>query len=123
MPEVGIFWVYDGSVVGVRRSLESAEEGVSGLLDSPDSHVDSWPSVAAENGRAAECEYDDVPRGRVLYDSEQERSIVYLDACLDKVATRKAIAQFFDLDMARTDWEHDSHYTTNARQRFQEYGE
>ena len=121
MAKVGIFWLHDGSVVGVRRSLESAEEGVSGLLDSPDSHVDSWPSVAAANGRAAECEYDDVPRGRVLYDSEHERSIVYLDACLDKVATRKAIAQFFDLDLGRSHWKRDPHYTTNARQRYGEH--
>ena len=57
--------------------------------------------------------YEYVPRGRVLYDRDQGRSIVYLDKTLDRPNTRKTIAKFFDLDLANVTWASDPHYTTD----------
>ena len=45
MTKVGLFWVYKGVVFGRARPLAEGEEGIGGLVDSPDNHVDVWESV------------------------------------------------------------------------------
>jgi hypothetical protein len=116
MAKIGIFWVWKGIVLGKARNQDEGEEGVPGIVDSPDSHVDLWPSItlnAYQFPALMNIAYEYVPRGRVLYDRDQGRSIVYLDKTLDRPNTRKTIAKFFDLDLANVTWESDPHYTTD----------
>jgi hypothetical protein len=116
MAKIGIFWVWKGVVLGRARNQDEGEEGVPGLVDSPDSHVDLWPAItldAYQFPALMNIAYEYVPRGRVLYDKNQDLSIVYLDSTLDTAKARKAIAKFFDLDLANVTWESDPHYMTD----------
>ena len=116
MAKVGIFWVHKGVVLGRARDLEDAEEGVPGLLDSPDSHVDLWSEVAFRQSKFPELRdtaYEDVPRGRALYDLHHKSAIVYYDRTLDRPGIRSAIAEFFGFDETAAAWESDPHYTIN----------
>lgn len=119
---IGIYWVHDGRVVGLSCPLDQAEAGIPGLLDSPFTHVDAWPQVRAEAGLPPHLEYDDLPRGRVLYASEAQASIVYGDGKLIGASRavvlaepirriRDAIMTFFDVAADKVVWRHDDHYT------------
>lgn len=118
---IGIYWVHDGRVVGLSCPLDEAEAGIPGLLDSPFTHVDAWPSVKAQNRLPPHLEYDEIPRGRVLYAAEAQASIVYGDRALigaprsvdlaePVMRHRKAIMEFFDMEPDKVIWRHDDHY-------------
>lgn len=114
VPRIGIFWIYQGVVLGQAVDLAVGEEGVPGLLDSPDNHADLWEgkrlltSYPELRGR----EYFAVPRGRVLWNFPQKQAIVYMDAKLFDAATKASIAVFFDLTTSEIVWRTDPHYTT-----------
>jgi hypothetical protein len=116
MTKIGIFWVYKNTVIGKARELSESQETVPGMLDSPDSHVDVWEddaTIAARFPELRDVEYQDVPRGRVVYATADDQAIVYMDARLQSAKIRRAIANFFDLADAATTWESDTHYTTD----------
>lgn len=125
-PLIGIYWLYDSQVFGLSCSLAQAEPGVPGLLDSPFTHVDAWPHVRGEAGVPPHLEYDDLPRGRVLYASDAQAGIVYGDGKLiggSRAAglaepirrNRDAIMAFFGLAADKVVWRHDNHYTVGRK--------
>lgn len=92
------------------------------MLDSPFTHVGAWLQVRAEAGLPPHLEYDDLPRGRVLYASEVKASVVYGDRTLIGASrptelveqvrrNRAAIIAFFALAADKVVWRHDDHYT------------
>jgi len=115
MPQLGIFWVYQGQVFGRARALAAGEESRSGLLDSPDDHTSLWENPELQKPAPAHLEYTEVPRGRVVFSTEEQRAIIYLDASLSGTAVRKRIRSFFDLADTPVSWKEDPHYTTDAR--------
>jgi hypothetical protein len=116
MPQLGIFWVYQERVFGRARALADGEESQPGLLDSPDDHASLWEETALQKPVPAHLEYTDMPRGRVVFSTEDQCAIIYLDAALSDAAVRKRIRSFFDLTDTPVTWKEDPHYTTDARQ-------
>lgn len=113
--KIGVFWVYRGVVFGSARPISDGQEGVKGLVDSPDDHVTVWEGADGYRGTfpdLLEREYQHVPRGRVLYRRETGRPLVYLDKTLNRPATRQLIACYFEFDAAKALWRTDLHYTT-----------
>lgn len=119
---IGIYWIQDGRAVGISCPLEDAEVGVPGLLDSPYTHFDAWTSVKAECRLPLHLEYDELPRGRVMYQQDRDRWIVYGDGALLGCSSRhslmpagsvvrQAIADFFGFEPEAAIWRHDPHYT------------
>ncbi len=123
---IGIYWVHGGRVVGLSCPLDQAEAGVPGLLDSPFTHVDAWSDVKAQNLLPPHLEYDELPRGRVMYQRDRNKWVVYGDGALMGCssrqgmtpagsAVRQAIADFFGFDQGSAIWRHDPHYTVGKR--------
>lgn len=123
---IGIYWVHDGRVVGVSCPLDQAEPGIPGLLDSSFTHVDAWSSVKAQNRLPPHLEYDELPRGRVMYQRDRNKWVVYGDGTLLGCSSRQgltragssarqAIADFFGVDPSHAIWRHDPHYTLGGR--------
>lgn len=123
---IGIYWVHDGRVVGHSCLLDEAEVGIPGLLDSPFTHIDAWPSVRAQNRLPSHLEYDDLPRGRVMYQRDRNKWVVYGDGellgCSSQQgptpagsAVRQAIADLFGFEPGDAIWRHDPHYTVGKR--------
>jgi hypothetical protein len=114
MANIGVFWVYNGTVFGKAVSVETGFEGVPGIVDSRDDHVDVWeqerPWVGVSTALAS-AEYQDVPRGRAL--SRQGKPLVYADKMLLTSENKVRIAKFFDFNPDVAIWKGDLHYTTS----------
>ena len=57
-------------------------------------------------------EYEEIPRGRVIYNSQRNKTTVYLDAKRFKKSIAKQIAVFFELNFDDVIWQRDPHYKT-----------
>lgn len=115
--KIGIFWIFKGKIIGKARDLSEGLETIPGRINSPDGHVDLW-----ENDPAFEIplelrdsEYQDVPRGRVMYATDTHQAIVYLDDVLMSEDDKKRITDFFELGEMEIIWKTDPHYTTRPQ--------
>lgn len=75
-PFVGIWWHDARTLVAIGEPAAKTHPP-GRLVDSNLEHVREWPRIAAEFGKNAESEYFEIPRGRVLWESECEQGIVY----------------------------------------------
>ena len=124
----GIFWAVleQGSAAILlehRCSLKEAEPYGS-MLTCPHGHYEVWEKWRKGIGtRRADVasliaanEYEEWPRGRIVYDPETERFILYADAqILRRPALMAAIHERFGLPTDRTDAKWDSHYRSTRR--------
>lgn len=124
-PRLGIFWFLrdDSGVLHVLShgcALCDAEE-YGDCLTYPNSHIAVW--AAWRKGRLAQhppsvriilahTEYEEWPRGRIVFDRSRDRFVVYADRQLLPYAAD--IQKTFHLPPDRTDVDTDLHYR-NAR--------
>lgn len=114
---IGIFWVYHGMVFGRAEPVIAGTEAVPGLVDSNLDHVTLWEKMVPAMRAFPELvtmEYQQIPRGRVLWQSKKNRHLVYLDKILLTPENRAAIAEFFQFGRSLAVWKSDNHYTTAA---------
>jgi hypothetical protein len=117
-PKIGIFWLYQNTVLGQAIDLSAGEEGVPGLLDSPATHVHLWERIRNQSTTFPELrheEYDQIPRGRVLWLTHKDQAIVYMDTKLFNLEDMALITSFFSLGEVSVSWQRDAHYTTQQR--------
>ena len=120
--KLGIFWVFRGQLLSRTVSLTEAERR-GNRLDSPLAHVSVWPGLVAAHRKSrpllSVLEYDEVPRGRVIFDIRTKTFVVYMDASLfcttgsrtspvPKVA--EALRTTFDLQGRAVRFATDPHY-------------
>ncbi len=113
--KVGIFWVFRGSLLAATWALKDGEEygdAVNGLSD----HVNYWPQFQKQNPELRKLEYQEVPRGRVLFSKAAQKFIVYMDKLLHEPKIKRAILKKFDLPVAQTRFLTDLHYTTSQEE-------
>jgi len=115
MRKVGIFWVYNGRVLAFPVSLKDAYRCGS-FFDSPENHVDVWSRILSQRPELDGMEYFAFPRGRVVFNENEQCFTVYLDKVLMIPSVQKRIRAAFGLPEARTHFEHDAHYTTDAEE-------
>ena len=86
IPELGIFWIDDaGTMFAESISLRDAEDyGEFKIFVG--SHYDIWPKAVRANPKWRDKEYEEVPRGRVVYKKDPKKPgfIVYLPKRLVK---------------------------------------
>lgn len=116
MAKLGVFWVHRGQILSVGLPLaNSVEDGL--FVNYPGSHLDRWPEVQtrwhAVFPELQAFEYEEVPRGRVLFDRRRNRFICYLDRSVDKPELRQRLLAVFELAHVPVVFQHDAHYTTN----------
>jgi hypothetical protein len=112
-PHVGIFWFYRG------RLLKSAVSVVNGLpygdaVHSQTDHVTFWPEVQRRIRKLQHVEYEEVPRGRIVYHRSESRYCVYMDRKLHKPRIKQLLLREFSLPKRFTSFLTDPHYTTDA---------
>ena len=103
--------------MGKARELYEGQENIPGMIDSPDSHIYLWehdPSFIVPFPELKGSEYQDVPRGRVLYSTKSKKAIVYMDKVLHSKETKETISDFFQLNDVDIVWKIDIHYTTES---------
>jgi hypothetical protein len=119
---VGIFWVFEGKLLAYTCAPAEGiqnEWSINGQHD----HVDYWPTFQRQHPNLRNVEYEDVPRGRVLFLKKTSTFCVYMDKRLHKPAIKKLILAGFNLPPKLTKFLTDPHYTTDPDDLDRIFGE
>lgn len=84
-------------------ALENGECRYGGKYDNPYGHEQLWDDHFS-NG-----DYINYPRGRVIYDGDNQQALIYIDRCIDKPAMIEKIKELFDINIPYV-VEYDFHY-------------
>jgi hypothetical protein len=82
-PEVGIFWVVNDKPVIDGMPLNEAED-YGGFKTHGRSHDQMWPVFQRNDIVPRDVEYDEVPRGRVVYSTKTRSFTFFADRCILK---------------------------------------
>jgi hypothetical protein len=107
---VGIFWLVDGKLVMDCTAL-SMSENCSAFKVHPGDHCLVWEKLQRSGAVPADVEYEEYPRGRVMYDTKARRFSLLADRCIlkNKRVIRDIISKM-KLPSKNTDMGTDSHY-------------
>ena len=107
---VGIFWTYGGEVILDTTPLHQAEL-YGEALTHPRGHIEYWTQLQRRGAAPVDVEYEDPPRGRVVYYPREERFMLYADRCIlvRKDFLRRIMAEM-NLPPSRTKTSTDEHY-------------
>jgi hypothetical protein len=109
-PRVGIFWLFQGNIIIDSTPLSRAER-YGKCLTHARGHLKHWTDLQRTGAVPAEVEYEEPPRGRVIYDSIHEGFVLYADRCiLGKNAVVKQLMTALVLPAERTTTSSDQHY-------------
>lgn len=111
-PCIGIFWILaaNKNVCAFPEPWLMTAHGRH-FQDSEDAHIRRWPSVTAQYKELAFYEYEEIPRGRILYDYTAKKFLAYV--CADFVndaVIRTALREAFGLQKQKIRWATDEHY-------------
>ena len=108
-PRVGIFWVLNGEPL-IDSALLSDAEPYGDHLTHPRGHAELWERWQGKGAASPDMEYDEPPRGRVMYNTKTRRFTLLADKCIlkDNRVISKIMSQ---LHLPRnTEMGTDSHY-------------
>ena len=120
-PSVGIFWLVGNGPAGARLLAEGcsvkAAEPYGDCLTFADGHYDVWArwrkargDDRALQGLVRSWEYEDWPRGRIVFDRAKGRFILYADRRLLLPETLDLIRKRFSIASENSIVETDQHY-------------
>jgi hypothetical protein len=89
-PHVGIFWLVNGRLLFDSTPLSEAER-YAGHLGHARSHIDVWAQFQRLGKAPRESEYEEFPRGRVMYHPAAEEFTILADQCI--LSRKDLIAQ------------------------------
>lgn len=101
MISIGPFFYIDNTLFSHKCSLADAENRAD-KLDNPYGHDQLYDDCFSEG------DYIDYPCGRVVWDCSNNRGIIYIDPCINKLEIITEIAQEFGLTEYTVDG--DLHY-------------
>jgi hypothetical protein len=118
-PAVGIFWRVAGVLLVDRSALDEAET-YGDCITHAAGHCERWQEWQALGAtqlvsmgypmRIVSTEYDEWPRGRIVYETLAQRFVVYADRRLQAPDTVDAIKAAFGLGDAEVIVKSDLHY-------------
>lgn len=109
-PRVSIFWLFRQKLIIDATRLFAAEK-YGDCLTHPGSHIKYWTSLQRRGVVPKEIEYEEQPRGRVVYHTPTNRFTLYADQCvLDRPEFIQWILTQMHLPAGITDLSKDLHY-------------
>jgi len=115
--KIGIFWILrDESLDGYKEDVENGEEYGKTIQPTYD-HFTYWQKFVLRHPELILLEYDDIPRGRVIYRKDYNQFwIISSKEIIKSQDLLKKILQFFDInnpENVRFIW--DEHYETTNK--------
>ena len=109
-PEVGIFWVLGERILLDSTPITEAETW-SDFKAHPRDHITMWGVYQRAGVVSENLEYDDVPRGRVAYNTKTSEYLFLADRCIlkNKALVDKIMAKM-NLPSQHTKIDSDDHY-------------
>ena len=80
-PSVGIFWLFRDRLILDATPISKAE-AYGTALTHPTGHIDYWARLQQTGAVPAEVEYEEPPRGRVVYDGRERCFHLLADKCI-----------------------------------------
>jgi hypothetical protein len=83
------------------------------MVDSPFQHITEWESrciYLPDFNELASTEYQEFPRGRVVYSNVTKMATIYMDSSLFSEQYKESIVRYFNLGDCPIMWKKDSHY-------------
>lgn len=107
---IGIFWIYQSQIY--LKTIEANRvKPINGFIDSDFAHYQVWDEISSQNKDFYLYEYEDIPRGRVVYDVENTQYIVYANNDIINSDEAKAlIINGFNLKVDSILFKYDEHY-------------
>ena len=110
--KIGIFWHYENQIIGIAHDINLSDQDSLGLIDSTYTHVEYWRILRESIQELRNIEYEEIPRGRVIYNVKTNKSYIYMDAKLFKKSIARKVATYFELNFDCIIWKKDPHYKT-----------
>jgi hypothetical protein len=109
---VGVFWVHGVELIAFSVALVDGED--DGLfINGPFDHVTVWPQAQRAHPKLRALDYEQVPRGRVLFAHDASVFRVFLDQVIRSSDIQAAILERFELARDHAVFLRDPHYTTD----------
>lgn len=108
---LAVFWYYKGKFVGDEAMMNSQDTVQYGdYLQVDSDHFVIWPKYRKELGLPSRIEYDEIPRGRVMFNTRIHKFVVVgSKAIVDNDDARDALISHYGLPIT-TVFENDEHY-------------
>lgn len=109
--EVGIFWFFKGEILQDSIPFTHGEE-YGDFVNGKSDHCSFWRNIQRIDPAAAMYEYDQVPRGRVVYSKRDDKFIVYgSEQFVRNDIQRHIVVASFNLPLEKTVFRADEHYS------------
>lgn len=108
LAKIGIFFVVNQQILADTIPVRQGEQYGNAICHG--GHYDFWETLIAQTPTEAAFKaraYDAYPRGRVVYQTQQKKFVLYADTCLDKNTLRR-ISDLFHV--ANPQIARDEHY-------------
>ncbi|PCH93821.1 MAG: hypothetical protein COB83_13080 [Gammaproteobacteria bacterium] len=104
-------------MIAKKVSIDEITPDDIGMIDSPFQHITEWESKNIYLPKYKELiasEYQELPRGRVVYCDLTKKVTVYMDSSLFSLVNKKKVINYFDITNSNVEviWKKDSHYKT-----------
>lgn len=94
--KIGIFWFHEDNVIGISHEFKKIHPDSIGMIDSPFEHFYYWKKLQQDLPKLRDIEYDEIPRGKAIYDSNRRKLVIYLDKKLLITYREVKICNFFN---------------------------
>jgi hypothetical protein len=125
IPMIGIYWLQcKGGLFSIFHSIPyTIEFGMEygNFIIAKEAHYETWLFLQKRGAIPKNAEYDDIPRGRVLYNKVQKRYKVFTGRWVIPVI-KSVISANFRLPKRGVIWDTDEHYNTFKRLSLKELG-
>ena len=115
MSKVGIFWCVNGELVFRTIEAREIDSDDLGKIDAPFTHIQEWEIHQIYNQFGMilfDTEYQNFPRGRVIFDILTQSFNVFLDKNIYKETITGKVIEQFNLRDKTVRWFDDPHYRT-----------
>ena len=115
---IGIFWIYKNQIYAKSIKADTVK-AIKNFKDSDFSHYQAWSEISLQNKDFYLYEYEDIPRGRVVYDIEHKQYIAYANSdIIISDEARELIIKKFNLKTNKVIFKYDEHYEIKTMQGF-----
>ncbi len=114
--KIGIFWIYEKQVF-LEFQILGDIKAINGFKDSDLSYYQVWDKVKNQHPKFYLYEYEDIPRGRVVYDIENHIFRIYCNENIlqDETSKKLILEKFklmklFEVSKESIEFKKDEHY-------------